>query len=87
MTKTRQDNNIIDRISLVYSDIEIEHRDLSDWVRFVMNTKQDNDLTDHTSTVYTANETKLSWSIRLGAIYNENLIGQRPNRSYKYNLR
>ena len=24
MTKTRQDNNIINRISLVYSDIEIE---------------------------------------------------------------
>ena len=34
-------------------------------------TRQDKDVTDHTSVVYAENKTKLSLSIRLGAIYYE----------------
>ena len=35
-------------------------------------TREDNDVTDRTSVVYAKNDIELWWSIRLGAIYDEN---------------
>ena len=34
-----------------------------------MKTRQDNDMTDWIGAVYAKNETELSWSIELGAVY------------------
>ena len=41
-----------------------------------MKTKQDNDMTNHISAVYVENDTELSWPIGLGAVCEENQIGQ-----------
>ena len=37
-----------------------------------MKTRQDNNVIDCTSVVYIKNKIELSWSIRLGAIFDEN---------------
>ena len=51
---------------------KLNYRDRSNHMQFVMKTRQDNDLTDYTGAIYDENETKLSWSIGLGAVYDEN---------------
>ena len=38
---------------------------------------------NHIGVIYAKNETKLSWSIRQGAICDDNQIGQRRDQSYK----
>ena len=38
----------------------------------MMKTRHDNEMTDHIGAIYAKNETKLSWSIRLGVICDEN---------------
>ena len=45
-----------------------------------------NDMTNSVGVVYTENETKLSWPIRLGVIYDEKDVRQLHNRSYRYDL-
>ena len=50
--------------------------DWSSQVQFVRKVIQDNDMTDRTSAVYIENEIELSWLIGLGAVYDENQIGQ-----------
>ena len=52
----------------------------------MMKTKQGNNVTDHIDAVYTENGTERPWSIRLGAIFDENQIGQRRDWSYKSDL-
>lgn len=37
-----------------------------------MKTRQNNDMIDYIGVVYVVNETELSWSIKSGAIYDEN---------------
>ena len=51
-----------------------------------MKTRHDNDMTDHTGFVYSKTEKELLGPIWLSAVYDENQIGQQPNRSYKYDL-
>ena len=60
MIKTKQDNNVTNRIGLVYEKPKLNYQDLSDRVQSVMKTRQDNNITDCTSVVNTENETKLS---------------------------
>ena len=48
MTKTRQDNDVIDRIGLVYVETETEQQRPIDQVWSIMKTGQDNDLTNRT---------------------------------------
>ena len=50
--------------------------DWSDWVRSVEKTRQDNDMTDCIDADYAKNKTVQLWSIELGIVYDENLIGQ-----------
>ena len=51
-----------------------------------MKSRQENNMINHIVAVYVKNDTKLSWPIKSGEIYNENQIGQRHDRSYKYGL-
>ena len=44
-------------------------------------------MTNHTSMIYAENETKLSWSIELGAIYDKNKIGQWHDQLNRSGLR
>lgn len=46
-----------------------------------MKTRSDNDVADRIDTVYVENETKLSWSIELGVVCDENKIGQQYDLS------
>ena len=62
------------------------YHDQSNRVRYVIKTRQDNDLIDHTGMVYVEKETELSWSMALGTVCDENLIGQRRDRSYTSGL-
>ena len=55
---------------------KLSYHDWSNWVRFIMKTKQDNDMTNYISAVYVENDTELSWPIGLGAVCEENQIGQ-----------
>ena len=50
--------------------------DWSDWVRSVEKTRQDNDMTDCIDADYAKKKTVQLWSIELGIVYDENLIGQ-----------
>ena len=47
----------------------LSYLDQSDWVQSMMKIKNKNDLTNHKGVVYAENEIKLSWSIRLGEVY------------------
>ena len=47
-----------------------------------MKSKQKNDKTNRSSVFYAENETKLSWSIEPGAVYDKNQTGQWHDRSY-----
>ena len=53
----------------------LNYHDQMNQVLFVTKTRHENDVTDHTCAIYTKNDTKISWSIRLGANYDENQIG------------
>ena len=57
--KTRQGNNIIDRIGLLYIERELNYHKRSN-----AKTGQDNDVIDMTSAVFTEFRTKLLWSIK-----------------------
>ena len=54
--KTRQDNNVNDRIGLVYTEIETS-LDLSDRVWFMIKIRQDNDVIERIDAVYIKNKT------------------------------
>ena len=62
---------------------KLNYKDLFDRVQSVMKTRQDNNMIDRTDVVYAKNEIDLSWLVRLGAVYNENQIGQCREWSYK----
>ena len=59
MTKTRQDNDVTDRIVVVYVENDTKLRDRWDRVLTMMKTRQDNNVTNRTNAVYVTNETKL----------------------------
>lgn len=75
MTKTKLDNEKIDRIVLVYAEEEtnlgLRRRDLSDQVWSMMKIRQDNDMSDPTSAVYVKNKTMLLRTIRSGVVFYE----------------
>ena len=52
MTKRRQDNDVIDRSSLLYVVNKIEPSCRSDRVQSMTKTGQDNDMANRTSAVY-----------------------------------
>lgn len=76
MRKTKQDNDMTDRIGLSILKLKLNYQDLLEWVRSMMKTILDNNMIDCTSMVYTKNDIELSWSIRLGVDYDKNQIGQ-----------
>ena len=45
--KTRQNKDNIDRISLLYAEVELNFQDLFDQMWSMRKTKQDNDVTDY----------------------------------------
>ena len=67
--------------------LKLNYHDLFDQVRPVMKTKQDNDVIDRISAFYVGNNNKLSWPIKLGAIFDKNQIRQRSDHSYRSSLR
>lgn len=71
MTKTRQDNDLIDRIGLVYvkNDNELSGLIRSDVV--YDKTRQDKDLTNHIGMVYAENDYELLGLIRSGTVFDE----------------
>ena len=52
----------------------------------MMKNWQDIDVTDRTSMVYTENKTELLWLFGSDAIFDENKIRQRRDRSYRCDL-
>ena len=59
MTKTRQENGVSDRITLVYAKIETELSELFDQVLSMMKNRQDNDMTDRIGAIYAENNNEL----------------------------
>ena len=57
--KTRQDNDVTDRISLVYTELKLNCQDLFDRVWSMMKTRADNEVTDRTCAVYGENTNEL----------------------------
>ena len=51
--------------------MKLSYRDRLNWVPSVLKTISDNDVTDLIDAVYAKNETKLLFSIRTGAVYDE----------------
>ena len=47
---------------------------------------KDNNMTNHIGAFYVKNDKELLWSIRSGATYDNNWIGQQCDRSYKCDL-
>ena len=60
MTKTKQDNNVIDYTSAFYAENVLNCHDRLDQEQFLMNTREDNDMNDRTSVFYVENDTELS---------------------------
>lgn len=58
--KTRLDNNVTDRIDVVYIKKKLSCHDLLDQVQFVTKTRLDNDVIDQTGAVYAENKIELS---------------------------
>ena len=58
--KTKQDNDMIDNIGLVYIKTKLNCRDISDRVQSVMKTRQENNLTDCRGVVYAENKIEIS---------------------------
>ena len=52
--------------------MELSFCDRLDWVWSEIETSHDNDVTDHTSVAYIQNDIELLWSIRSGAVCDEN---------------
>lgn len=73
MTKTRQDNNVIDRTSVVYAKSDIEFSWL---IRLGANYDENHYMIDRNDAVYVENDIKQPWSIWPGSIYDENQTGQ-----------
>lgn len=86
LTKTKQDNNMINRISVVYVENNIE---LS-WPIGLGADYDENHINNYVfnciDVVYTENKTELSWLIGLSVFYDENQIRQRRDWSYKSSL-
>ena len=73
MTKAKQDNDVSNRITLVYVEIETQLLGpILSCVRSMMETWKNNDVIDPTSAVYTKNDNALSWLIELIIVYEEN---------------
>ena len=70
--KTRQDNDMIDHIILIYIENDTKHSGPIGPGVVYDETKQDNDVIDLLRTIYIENEIELSLSIELGAICHEN---------------
>ena len=70
--KSRQDNDLTHCMDVVYAENYIELLRLSNRVRSMMKSKLNNDVTDLTITIYVEKETKLSWSIKPGAVCDKN---------------
>ena len=51
-----------------------------------MKTRKDKDMISRTSTFYVENDTKLSWLIELGVVYDKNQTGQQHDQLYKCDL-
>ena len=60
MTKTKQDNDVIDHTGASTLKMILNYRDRLERVQFFTNTREDNDMIDCTSVVYTKNDTELS---------------------------
>ena len=63
MTKTRKDNDVIDRTGLLYAKNKIKLLCRSDGLRSMMKTRQDINVIDFISVVYDKIGTKLLWTI------------------------
>ena len=74
VTKIRQDNDVIDRTSVVYAKSDIE---LSWLIRLGAIYDENHYMTDRNDVVYVENDIKKPWSIWLGSVYDENQMGQR----------
>ena len=72
--KTKQDNDVIDCISVFSPKTKLGCHYQSDWLSSMMKTRQDNDVTDHTGAIYVENNIELSWPIESGVVYDKNQI-------------
>lgn len=79
MTKTRQDNNVTNRIDLVYAKNDSKLSGLIRPGAIYDEIGQDNDVTDLPRTVYVKNKTKISLLTKLGAVYHKNQTKQLHN--------
>lgn len=75
--KIRQHNNVTYCIGFIYNENRIELSNLSNRLWYVTKTRKDNNMTNCISALNTKKESKLSWSIELNAICDENQTGQR----------
>ena len=57
--KTRQNNDVTDRISLVYTELKLNCQNLFDRVWSMTKTRADNKVTDRTCAVYSENNNEL----------------------------
>ena len=87
MKKTKQDNDVTNHISLVYTKNDIKpSRPIESSAVYDKN-KQDKDMTDRTSVVYTKNETGVVLPIRPRMVCHENHTRQRYGQFYRCGLR
>lgn len=75
MTKTRQDNDLTNRIGAIYDKDGIELLGLIGLGVTVTKTRQENDVTHRKGAVYAKNDTDLLGPIGPGAICDKNKIG------------
>lgn len=70
--KTRHDNDVTDRTSVVYVEKKLSYGDLLDRVRSVTKIRQNNDMIDHIGAVHSQNDTELSSQIKPGIVCDKN---------------
>ena len=72
MMKTRQDNDVTDRIGPPCIENEIELSWQIRWVQSMTKTKHNNDVTNCRGAIYSKIKIDLSWPIRQDTVYHEN---------------
>ena len=85
VTKTRQDNYVIDS-SAAYIENETGLLWLIRQDAVIDEAKQDNKVINHTGVIYTKNESEISWLTGQGVVYDKNGIRQWCDKSYRCGL-
>ena len=86
VTKTRQENDVTNCISLLYTETKTKLSRLSDRMWSMVKTRQDNDMSDSRGSIDAENDNELLWLIVSGVVCDKNQTEQWCDWPYKHGI-